>query len=99
MLKARKKLNMIILKKTLRRGPDPKLEKVKSKSFILIGMLLCGSKRRPGASNIFRPIDPEKLSLTERAYYLRHKHLLSDRVSKTDLICLEGISTFYTHFI
>lgn len=62
-------------------------------------MLLCGSKRRPGASNIFRPIDPEKLSLTERAYYLRHKHLLSDRVSEKELICLEGIPALYTYTI
>ena len=30
---------------------------------------------------VFRPIDPKSLSPTERAYYLRHKNLLSDKKS------------------
>lgn len=37
--------------------------------------ILCGRKRKSTTSEVFKPIDPNTLSLTERAYFLRNKYL------------------------
>eukprot|EP00343_Euplotes_focardii_P007593 CAMPEP_0205818428 /NCGR_PEP_ID=MMETSP0206-20130828/335_1 /ASSEMBLY_ACC=CAM_ASM_000279 /TAXON_ID=36767 /ORGANISM="Euplotes focardii, Strain TN1" /LENGTH=186 /DNA_ID=CAMNT_0053110781 /DNA_START=1 /DNA_END=562 /DNA_ORIENTATION=+ len=48
------------------------------------GSLYCGKKRKGGFSEVYRPIDPSTLTLTQRAYYLRQDHLFSDMRRKEE---------------